>query len=168
MTYRYNLNNKLSQGDIFRGVRVITNVVGAENNGPKYDESNIIVISRNCEIDKPLEASNSVLVARVRKLSSQGKRFQGYIRDYEILNAFYIPSDDQFLEECWVDWRTLQPTNKDKLYRYRSQQDFYKCTLDDTMLKACLGHLYVFLSKEEENEQDVDVHTGTKGQQTDH
>ena len=74
MTYHYSPEGKLSQGDIFHRVKVITNIIGGANNSPKYGERNIIIITRNCEIDK---APDSVLVAKLVRVSSQFRTYAG-------------------------------------------------------------------------------------------
>jgi hypothetical protein len=147
VTYKYLPDNELSQGDIIYPVRVITNIVGAEADRPKYKVSTIVIINRNCEISKPVSAANSVLVARIKKLSYESESFQRHIRDEDILNAFYLPSEGRFEEESYVDWRTLQQVNKATLYTLREQRENYKCSLDEEMLKACLGHLWFYLIK---------------------
>jgi hypothetical protein len=149
VTYHYSPDNELSQGDIIYPVRIITNIVGAEVDRPKYKDSTIIVINRNCEISKPVSGANSVLVARVKKLSFESEDFQRYIRNEDVLNAFYLPRDEKFMEESYADWRTLQQVSKKTLYTLRAQRESYKCSLDETMLKACLGHLWVYLIKPE-------------------
>jgi len=159
VTYHNSPDGKLSQGDIFRRVRVITNIVGGTNNGPKYGESNIVVITRSCEIDKD---PNSVLVARIARLKSQSERIRGLIRgdgEKVIVNAFYLPPGDQLMEESYVDWRTLQPLSKEMMEQLRLNQDYYKCTLDEEMRKACLESFIVFFTKpeDEENQQLEDV-----------
>ena len=68
MIYRHSPDDELSQGDIIRHVKVIVNIRDTETHQPKNDASNIIVLSRNCEISKPPKVetgTNSVLVARV-------------------------------------------------------------------------------------------------------
>lgn len=149
MTYHYSPDNELSQGDIIYPVRVITNIVGAEADRPKYKDSTIIVITRNCEISKPVSGANSVLVARVKKLSPESESFQSHIRNGAVLNAFYLPHDGIFEVESYVDWRLLQQVSKETLYKLRTRRESYKCSLDEEMLKACLGHLWVYLIKPE-------------------
>lgn len=149
MTYHYSLDKKLSQGDILRHIRVIANTVGGENNGPKFKESNIIVITRNCEIDK---SPNSLLVARIARLSSQTEYFRNNIRKGEVLNAFFLPDDGEFMEESYIDWRTLQPVNLESLKMLRVQEKYYRCSLNEVMLEACLGGFIEFFTKPEKEE----------------
>jgi len=150
VTYNFSPHKKLSQGDILRHIRAIANVVGGEGNGPKYKESNIIVVSRNCEIDK---GTNSVLVARLARLKSQREEFRGVVRAGEVLNAFYLPSEGPLMdEESYIDWRTLQQISKEELMKMRYQLGCYRCSLGEIMLKACLGSLIEFFTKPEEEE----------------
>ncbi len=150
MTYHYSPDQELSQGDILRRVRVIINIVGGENLAPKFGESIIIVISRDCEIDKPLTTSNSVLVARIARLSSQSERMRDLVRENRVLNAFYLPADGQLMEESYIDWRTLQQVSKQILHNLRIRQEHYKCTLDKKFVIASLTGLRDFLTEPED------------------
>ncbi len=157
MIYRVSLGEKLSQGDIIRGVKVVVNVSDPENNLPKYDGSHIIVISRNCEIDKPIKIStgtNSVLVARVIRLSSAPQGAQGYLRANRVVNAFFLPGQVGFMEDCYIDWRTLQPVDKSNLYALRSQTQNYRCTLEKEVLEACLDSLFIFITKPDDEDNN--------------
>jgi hypothetical protein len=149
VTYHYSQDGKLTQGDILRHIRVISNIIEAENNGFKFKESNIIVITRNCEIDK---SPNSVMVARIARLSSQTARMQNRIREGEVLNAFFLPSDGQFIEESYIDWRTLQPVSVKTLRTLRVQKEYYRCSLNEVLLEACLGGFIEFFTRPEEEE----------------
>ena len=99
MTYSFSPDEPLSQGDILRHVKVIVNVRDGETNSPKYDLSNIIVLSRNCEIDKPVDAStntNSVSVARVIRLSSlHSSSLQGNIKNKNVINTHFLAADGE-------------------------------------------------------------------------
>lgn len=93
MIYSFSPDERLSQGDILRGVKIVVNVCDPETNAPKYNDSHIIVLSRNCEIDKPIKVStgtNSALVARVIRLASIHSSLQGDIRKNRIVNAFFL------------------------------------------------------------------------------
>lgn len=154
MTYYYSPNNELSQGDILRRIRVITNVVGRANNEPRYGESSIVIISHDCEIDKPLTIANSVLVARIaRVLSQKSERIQENIRNNELLNTFHLPAEGQLMEESYIDWRTVQQTSKEMLKQLRNQQEYYRCTLDEKIIIASLVGFRDFLTNVEGNEQ---------------
>jgi len=154
VTYCYDLSGKLSQGDIFRRVRVIKNIVGNKDNAPEYKDSAIIVITRNCEIDRSLTEANSVLIARVRELVSQSSpRFRDLIREGSVLNTFYLPAGEGSSKESYIDWRSLQPFSKSHLYELRNRSESYRCTLTGDLLKSCLGGLLIFLTKSE-NEED--------------
>jgi hypothetical protein len=150
--YRHSPDDELSQGDILRHAKLVVNVNDPEISGPKYDYSNIIVLSRNCEIDKPIKTSsgtNSVLVARVVRLSAAPAGSQDYIRKNRVVNAFFLPAHDEYLEDCYVDWRTVQPVDKGDLCTLRSQSEFYKCTLEEKTLEDCFESLFIFLRKPE-------------------
>ena len=131
----------------------MTNIINRTGNDSKYGEANIIVITRNCEIDK---SSDTVLAARVIRLSGQAQHIQRLIRgdgDEVIVNAFYLPSDSELIqEECYVDWRTLQPLSKEMLKQLRHQQGCYRCTLGEEIRKACLESFIVFFTKPEDEE----------------
>jgi len=154
VTYSYSLGSGLSQGDILSPVKLIVNVNDPENNGPKYGSSHAIVLSRNCEIDKPIKVSNgtnSILMARVIKLVLAPRDSQGYIKENRVLNTFFLPSDKNYnVEDCYIDWRTLQPTDKGNLLALRSQSEYYKCTLEKQALEDCFESLFIFLTKPED------------------
>ena len=153
MTYSYSLGSDLSQGDILSRVKLIVNVNDPENNGPKYGSSHVIVLSRNCEIDKPIKFSsgtNSVLVARVIRLALAPPNSRGYIKENRVLNAFFLPGDNDYIDDCYIDWRTLQPTGKGNLLALRSQSEYYKCTLKKQVLEDCFESLFIFLTKPED------------------
>ncbi len=134
MTYYYSPDDELSQGDIIRHVKVVINVNDAENNLPSYNESQIVVISRNCEISKPsviTTRTNLVLVAILSSVSSAPVGLQGYLRKNRVVSASYLPRQEKLMEEdCYIDWRTLQAVDKDNLYSLRTQADSYRCTLE--------------------------------------
>ncbi len=151
MIYSFSPDERLSQGDILRGVKIVVNVCDPETNAPKYNDSHIIVLSRNCEIDKPIKVStgtNSALVARVIRLASIHSSLQGDIRKNRIVNAFFLPRSE-YIEECYVDWRTTQPVDKSNLMVLRSQNESYKCTVGKELLEDLFESYFVFLTKPE-------------------
>ncbi len=150
MTYSFSPDERLSQGDILRGVKLVVNVHDPEINAPRYDDSHIIVLSRNCEIDKPIKAStgtNSVSVARVIRLIPTSPGL-GDIRKNRIVNAFFLPGSE-YIEECYVDWRTTQPVDKSNLMVLRSQNGNYKCTVEKEVLEDLFESYFIFFTKPE-------------------
>lgn len=145
-------DGKLSQGDMFRNVKILVNITNRSGTDAKYGIANIIVITRNCEIDK----HDTVLVARVIRFAGQTPQFQSKVRgdgDEAVVNAFYLPPDGQFIpEECYINWRTLQPVDRETLKQARYQQDHYLCTLDEKMRSDCLDSFNFFFTKPEEDE----------------
>ena len=71
------------------------------------------------------------------------------------MNAFYLPPDGLLLkDECYVDWRTLQPVSKEMLKHLRYQQDYYRCTLNEEIRMACLESFVIFFTKPENEENE--------------
>jgi hypothetical protein len=146
--YQFSPDDELSQGDIIRRVRVMIDVSNAQTSLPDYSESNIIVMTRNCEISKPPNATtgtNAISVVRLIRLAAAPKGLQGDIRKNRVVSAFYLPEQEDLMEECYIDWRTVQPIDKSYLYTSRSQH--YKCTVDREQFMACLEGYFVFLTK---------------------
>jgi hypothetical protein len=146
--YRSSPDEELSQGDIIRSVRVLIDVNGAESHEPLYGLSNIIVMSRNCEISKRsanVPSTNSVLVARVVRLSAAPQNLRGDIKRNRVESIHYLPEQDDLMEECFIDWRSFQPIDKMNLYKLREQN--YKCTLEKTYFQDCMEDFFLFLTK---------------------
>lgn len=153
MIYHYSPEEKLSQGDIIRHVKVVVNIRDDKTLQPKHDTSNIIILSRDCEIDKPPRAevgTNSVLVARVIPLAAIEKGLQGNIRRNRVFSAFYLPKHEEFMdEECYVDWRTFQQIDKSYLHILRSEAGYYRCTVEKEHFKLFLVSLLAFFKPDE-------------------
>lgn len=153
MTYHNSPDGKLSQGDILHHVTILKNIVNRSGNDAKFGEANVLVITRNCELDKP---NNIIFVARINRLAGQDAFFQRVVRgetDEEVVNTFHLPPDGQLMqEESYVDWRTLQPADKAIMKQFRRQQDHYVCTLDEEMRTRCLESFIVFFTKPDDEE----------------
>ena len=153
MNYRYSPNDELSQGDIIRHVKLLANRRDAGTNQPEYVLSNIIILSRDCEIDKPpkVEAgTTSILVARVLPFAVIEKGLQGDIRRKRVFNAFYLPTLEGTMDdECYVDWRTFHQVDKSYLHVLRKESGYYRCTAEKEFFKLALGGLFAFLKPDE-------------------
>jgi hypothetical protein len=158
--YIYSPDEELSQGDIIRGVRVLINVHNTDTGQPEYDLSNVIVMSRNCEISKhsaTVSGTNSALIARVIRLSAAPSNLIGDIRRNRVENTHYLPGQENLIEECFIDWRSFQPVDKMNLYHIRPQN--YKCTLAKEYFNDCMEDFFIFLTKPDpaEIQQDKNV-----------
>ena len=143
MNYEVRPDGELSQGDILRGIHVITENRGTEGTEVKSGTSNIIVISQNCEIDKAIKRSSAPLsVASVVSLETVPKGEQGNIRKYKVLSMFYLPDGEGLPLECYIDWRTLQPVDYAALLVARKSS--YVCSLTGDMLKAAQERFWDF------------------------
>jgi len=152
--YHDSFEEELSQGDILQEVRILVDVEGIENNQPQYDNSSVIILSRNCEISKPARAGNSILVARVIPLALAPKDKQGNIRSKGTVNTYYLPAYENLIDECFIDWRTFQPVHKSYLYWLRANRLNYRCTLNKEQIKLCLGGFIWFLTKPDDEENN--------------
>ncbi len=154
MIYRYSPADELSQGDIIRHVKLVASRRDASTGQPEYILSNIIVLSRNCEIDKPPKIERgtiSVLAVRVIPFMAIEKGLQGDIRGNRVFNTYYLPKHEGIMdEECYIDWRTFQQVDKSYLHVLRKEPGYYRCTVETESFKLALGGLFAFLKPDEE------------------
>ena len=94
---------KLSQGDIINKVLLLDSAVPAASPG----ERNVIILSHDCEIDKP---SNEVLIVAEVKLLAEMERIKsgikGDIQKGRVRNVMYLEPYGQ-LAESYVDFRYI-------------------------------------------------------------
>jgi hypothetical protein len=148
VSYKAIFNADIEQGDIIEGVYVITKVPGQEASDISNNKAMVFVLSHNCEIDKPANEerrSDRVLVACVYKASSLSKGDLKLLKDGRIVNAFYIPKDDPLNEDYYIDWRTVQPVDKNTLLSARKDDKLYICTLDGELYEQACGLFWDFL-----------------------
>lgn len=143
--YEYLPDGQLSQGDIIRGVGVISRKTGVEDEEIISTPSNVIVLSQNCEIDKFVKKRKhgNLLVAAVTQLSILDKNDQRLAREGRIFNYFYLPEGGTLPLECAIDWRTLQPVPLLPVADMRNHSS-YVCTVTGDLHKAMAAHLFNF------------------------
>jgi len=146
---------QLDQGDIIRHIVVIRKALGTQQDPPNFEQvrSHVLVLSHGCEIDKPDKPGNveyradSVLVARVVRLSQIPSGVQGQVRKLTVRSAFYLPKEDPLPEEAYVDWRSIQPVDKAVLVAARAT-DQYVCTLGGDLFMAAKEKLWEFFFRD--------------------
>jgi hypothetical protein len=138
VSYQFLPDGELDQGDIIRQITLMRKSPGLEGAASETLLSHVFVLSNGCEIDKPDKPeyrADAVLVARVIRVSSLPQTYHGGLRANKILSALYLPKIDPLPEECFIDWRTVQPVDKAALLAARSSRQ-YICTLDSELLQA--------------------------------
>jgi hypothetical protein len=89
------LREKLSQGDILDGVTVWD----AVGEGVQPRVARVVILSHDCEMDKPSERGRYVLVVEWRSPADAGSGNWGNIVQGRGWNALYVPGE----QSCGVD-----------------------------------------------------------------
>jgi hypothetical protein len=147
VSYAVRPDGPLDQGDILRHVWTIRKTPASADEPVERKQTAVCVVSHGCDIDKPSDSvkrTDTVLVACVFLISAVDKGFQGVIRHNRVINAFYLPSGGYLPEDCFVDWRTVQPVDKAALLSARGG-DAYVCTVVGDLLAAMGEHYWGFL-----------------------
>jgi hypothetical protein len=133
----------LTQGDIIRGLYVVASATGIQEEQPQIVQENVIVLSQNCEIDKAIKNNQAVLVASIKQLSVLPSGDQGNVRKNRVLSLFYLPKEDPFPVEGYIDWRTIQPVLVSSLFAARIPGK-YVCSLSEELLKSASERMWDF------------------------
>jgi len=147
VNYAVKPDEPLDQGDILRHVWTARKTPASADEAEERNRTAVCVMSHGCDIDKPSDPAkrtDSVLVACVFPISAVERGFQGDIRRNRVVNAFFLPNDGYFPEDCFVDWRTVQPVDKTALLSAR-RGDAYVCTVIGDLLGALGDHCWGFL-----------------------
>ncbi len=109
--YASDASSDLNQGDILEKVNLLDSAVPTS---PPV-ERNIIVLSHDCEIDKP---SNEVIIVAGVKLMSEVEKYspgiKGDIKNGRVRNTMYLPPHGELEESC-VDFRYIFRVTKQQL-----------------------------------------------------
>jgi hypothetical protein len=133
------LREKLSQGDILTQITLIDSA--ATTTSPQ--RYNVIVLSHDCEIDKP---NNSIIiVCALRNLSEVPSITQEQIRKNKVYRTMYLESTKLF-PESFVDFRLIFRVNKNFLEEC-SRQGFRVASLNDEARLALPAYFYMYLTR---------------------
>lgn len=147
MSYEVRPGQPLDQGDILRHVWTARKVPASPDEPIERSQIPVIVMSHGCDIDKPVNTAkrtDTVLVACVLPFHSVSKGVQGDISRNRVVNAFFLPQGDYLPEDCFIDWRTIQPVDKGPLLAAR-KEEAYVCTVTGDLLAAMGEHYWGFL-----------------------
>lgn len=137
------LREEISQGDIFDGL--IYQYVYQESSAPEpVIRSRVIqamLITADCEFDKP--SSAYVYLGEVRPLSEISVGTRGNVRSRRVFYTFPLEPHDNFLEECYVDFRRILRFDKSRLAASHLNQQRL-LSLTDTARTALQEQLSVF------------------------
>jgi len=129
----------LSQGDLIEELD-IQEILGGEPNSSTHT---VIVLSHDCEIDKP---NNSiVLVARTREIGEIDSANQGNVRSGRVVNTMHLPAVDS-MPESFVDFRFIHRVLKAELERGISENRRVASISDDAQA-ALQAFLHRFFSR---------------------
>jgi hypothetical protein len=129
----------LSQGDIFLQLDLVDSA--APTALPQ--KRNVIVISHDCEIDKP--HNRIILVCGLIPLSNVNQGHQGNIKKNSLANTMYI-EPVQTLVESYVDFRYI--FRADKLYLEEAMRQGLRIASIDNETQLALGtFFYRFLTR---------------------
>lgn len=145
--YRSNPRPKLSQGDIFFDIDLIDSAI--PHNSPQ--KRKIIVLSHNCEIDKP--NNQAVLTCGIRQLSEVNLGLQNDIRASRVVNCMYLPAGSN-MGESFIDFRQIFRVNKFYLNEAMNT-GFRLCSITDEAQMALTMSFYKFLSRREFKEYNL-------------
>lgn len=151
MSYEVRPGQPLDQGDILRHVWTARKVSASPDEPIERSQTVVIVMSHGCDIDKPsntAKRTDTVLVACVLPFHTVSKGIQGDIRRKRVVNSFFLPKGDFLPEDCFIDWRSIQPVDKAPLLAAR-QEDAYVCTVTGDFLAALGEHYWGFLFRSE-------------------
>lgn len=106
--YESELRDQLSQGDLFRDVLI------SEGVGEHQQSWNrrVMVLSHDCEIDKP--TCTSPLVVAVRALDDFPEEHRGLIRENRLYNGMYLEPGNG-IEEGFADFRFIHRMRREDL-----------------------------------------------------
>ncbi len=111
--YEQSLRPEISQGDIFSDIAFIDwmthpdgriDIVGSRR-------SCAMLLTFDCEYDKPASPPNHILIAKVIPLQNAPINSQGVIRKEKGYSIFYLPASGDF-PESFVDFRQMERVGK--------------------------------------------------------
>lgn len=111
--YEQSLRPEISQGDIFSDIAFIdwltypdgrVEIVGSR-------PSCAMLLTFDCEYDKPASPPNYILIAKVIPLQNAPLSSQGGIRKERGYSIFYLPASGDF-PESFVDFRQMERVGK--------------------------------------------------------
>lgn len=110
--YLPELRSEISQGDIFDAVPLPYLDISENPNAPvpKFDPVRVILLSHDCEYDKP--KTRAPLVAQIRLLTEVSQDSYGYLRNNKVISAFYLPALGNVMDESFVDFSRIVPVPK--------------------------------------------------------
>ncbi len=140
--YGYALEKELSPGDIIRAVRLVERITGEEAEMVSTSPVNVIVLTQGCEIDKVArhDRPGGLCVAGVFQLDRLDKGQQGNVRQNKINSLFYLPSYEERMPECYIDWRTLQHVELMPIWSGRNSERYVCHVIQDSELWKSLAH----------------------------
>lgn len=150
MSYELLPTAQIDQGDIIRHVLLVKKSPGQEDSPIEHYYTPVFVLSNGCDIDKPFKQeyqNDTVLVAAVFRLANLPAAYQGEFRKRKVVNAWYLPKDDPLPEDCYIDWRTVQPVDKATLLSARSS-NYYLCTIRGELLESISEHFWEFFFRQ--------------------
>ena len=99
------LRDEVSQGDLFGDVPFLGLDTQQAAPAPRLDRHPGMLLSHDCEYDKP--RVHFVLVARVRPLAHLDLGSRGNVRGYQTRATFYLPEGPAGFPEAFVDFEQL-------------------------------------------------------------
>lgn len=137
------IREEISQGDIFREMPF---ALLAADGTPTARKTHVILLSHDCDYDKP--NNPYCLVASVGSLASVPPGSRENIRQYRVINTFYLAGIPRALDESYVDLRLISPIDKRLLVAADGQSDRV-ASLSDEAREALQDQLFLFFAREE-------------------
>jgi hypothetical protein len=139
------LRAKLSQGDILDGITVWDPV----GEGVQPRDARVVVLSHDCELDKPKERGRYVLVVEWRSPSNAGSSNWGNIVRGRGWNALYVPGDSSAgIDDGYVDFGRTQRVQQSAL-KYAMENGRRVASMSDGGREALIYAFTSYLLHEE-------------------
>jgi hypothetical protein len=142
--YAPSLSEQVSQGDVFRQVADARVEVSGEETRIVTGRSPSILLSFDCEYDKP--RVDFVLIARVRPLAEVSRETAGNIRAGRMCAAFYLPRHSTDLPDSFVDLYHIVPVSKAEVQRLSDEGQRIASLSDDARL-ALQRQIAIYFSR---------------------
>lgn len=141
--YLPELQTEVSQGDIFRDIHYRFIIQDNQNSEPRMSSRtlNAMLLTYDCEYDKP--QSGFVYVGEIRPLSEISLQTRGNVRNFKVMNAFPLQTNELLNEESYIDFRRILRFDKNMISEYSLNKHRILLLTEDARLALQL-HVAMF------------------------